>query len=223
MPTSLSRPIEGLLSEARFYFVLVDAMAFQGKTWALQLELATKVLGKRGRADEVNERLRAALLEQIRGLPECLRRLNESLRIAMALAQGHYKPYGSYRVSTRWLADQASKEFQDSDTAIASVSGEGTEVWIEGDIEDGIAAIVCYLGTFGRQERIAINVDGAEIAFSPIPDDKHIRRAVSGLQPLFYKEALAVKLVCARGGSVVLGRDTLTIRFDEHDPWADRS
>ena len=139
-----------------------------------------------------------------------LAELLDELGVAARIEGGRYEP-ALRRVDTLELARAAAEQLGEERVV---VSGEGGEVEVDLDaVERGVAALAQAALRHGGLEQVALRVDGATIAISPV--------TVSSGPVLLGEElrdlgaAVAVIVIRALRGSVSLDGDTLAVKLPE--------
>jgi signal transduction histidine kinase len=132
--------------------------------------------------------------------------LIDQLSVAARLQADRYDP-PLRTVDTLELARAAAETLDGERVAI---SGEGTELATDRDtVERAVAALARCLLRHGGLERVEVDVQGAELALSPVTPAS--APVVLGEDLRDLGAAVAVRVIRARGGSVELDGETLRV------------
>jgi len=159
------------------------------------------------RSDELDE-TSARYVEMINAAAEQLAELIDDLAVSARLADGRYDPV-LRTVDTMELAQAASERLGDERVL---VSGEGAEVELDAEAaERAVGALARCALRHGGLEEVELAVRGPELAISPVTPASAPVLLGEDLRDL--GAAVAVRVVQARGGSVAVEGETLTIRL----------
>jgi signal transduction histidine kinase len=137
-----------------------------------------------------------------------LAELLDELSVAARLAAGRYDP-PLRAVDTLELARAAADRLGEDRV---EVSGEGAEVEVDRDaVERAVSSLARCALRHGGLERVELTVRGSELALSPVTPASAPVLLGEELRDL--GAAVAVRVVQARGGTVAVERETLTVRL----------
>ena len=159
------------------------------------------------RSDELDE-TSARYVEMINAAAAQLAELIDDLAVSARLAGGRYDPV-LRTVDTMELAQAAAERLGDERVL---VSGEGAEVELDAEAsERAVGALARCALRHGGLEEVELAVRGPELAISPVTPASAPVLLGEDLRDL--GAAVAVRVVQARGGSVAVEGETLTIRL----------
>jgi signal transduction histidine kinase len=159
------------------------------------------------RSDELDE-TSARYVEMINAAAAQLAELIDDLAVSARLADGRYDPV-LRTVDTMELAQAAAERLGDERVL---VSGEGAEVELDAEAaERAVGALARCALRHGGLEEVELAVRGPELAISPVTPASAPVLLGEDLRDL--GAAVAVRVVQARGGSVAVEGETLTIRL----------
>jgi signal transduction histidine kinase len=134
--------------------------------------------------------------------------LIDQLSVAARLAADRYQP-PLRTVDTLELVREAAAQLGEERVG---VSGEGAELETDPEaVERAVAALARCLLRHGGLERVEVEVQGAELAFTPVTPAS--APVVLGEDLRDLGAAVAVRVVRARGGSLELDGETLRVRL----------
>jgi signal transduction histidine kinase len=134
--------------------------------------------------------------------------LIDELSVAARLAAGRYDP-PLRAVDTLELARAAAERLGDERVGVA---GEGAELELDADaIERAVAALARCALRHGGVERVELEVRGPELSLTPVTPASAPVLLGEDLRDL--GAAVAGRVIQARGGSVALDGEALTVRL----------
>jgi signal transduction histidine kinase len=149
-------------------------------------------------------------MEMIDAASRQLAELLDELGTAARIESGLYEP-SLQAVQTLELAQSAAAQLGEDRV---KVTGEGMEVHVDPDgTERGVAALAQAALRHGGLDEVALHVDGARLALSPVTTSSAPVVLGDDLRDL--GAAVAVRVVRVLGGSVELEGETLTITLPE--------
>ncbi|HEX3686076.1 MAG TPA: histidine kinase dimerization/phospho-acceptor domain-containing protein [Gaiellaceae bacterium] len=150
----------------------------------------------------------ARYVEMINAAATQLAELIDDLSVSARLAGDRYDP-PLQTVDTMELAHSAAERLGDERVL---VSGEGAEVELDAEAaERAVGSLARCALRHGGLEEVELAVRGQELALSPVTPASAPVLLGEDLRDL--GAAVAVRVVRARGGSVAVEGETLTIRF----------
>jgi signal transduction histidine kinase len=149
-------------------------------------------------------------MEMIDTASRQLAELLDELGTAARIEGGRYEP-SLQSVQTLELAQSAADQLGEDRV---KVSGEGMEVHVDPEAtERGVSALAQAALRHGGLDEVALRVDGAKLAITPVTTSA--APVVLGEELRDLGAAVAVRVVRTLGGSVELEGDTLTITLPE--------
>jgi len=159
------------------------------------------------RSDELDE-TSARYVEMINAAAAQLAELIDDLAVSARLVGGRYDPV-LRAVDTMELAQAAAERLGDERVL---VSGDGAEVELDPEAtERAVGALARCALRHGGLEEVELAVRGPELAISPVTPASAPVLLGEDLRDL--GAAVAVRVVQARGGSVAVQGETLTVRL----------
>jgi signal transduction histidine kinase len=149
-------------------------------------------------------------MEMIDAASRQLAELLDELGTAARIESGHYEP-SLQSVQTLELAHAAAEQLGDDRV---KVSGEGREVHVDPEAtERGVSALAQAALRHGGLNEVALHVDGARLAISPVTTSS--APVVLGEELRDLGAAVAVRVVRSLGGTVEVEGETLAITLPE--------
>ena len=149
-------------------------------------------------------------MEMIDAASRQLAELLDELGTAARIESGRYEP-SLQSVQSLELARAAAEQLGDDRV---KVSGEGREVHVDPEAtERGVSALAQAALRHGGLNEVALHVDGARLAISPVTTSS--APVVLGEELRDLGAAVAVRVVRSLGGSVELEGETLAITLPE--------
>jgi signal transduction histidine kinase len=163
-----------------------------------------QTLGRSADLDETSTRY----VQMINAASGQLADLLDELSVAARIAAGRYDP-PLRAVDTLELARAAAERLGEERV---QVSGEGAEVEVDRDAaERAVSSLARCALRHGGLEQVQVVVRGTELALSPVTPASAPVLLGEDLRDL--GAAVAVRVVEARGGTVAVEGDTLTVRL----------